>query len=87
MRGVRPQGIDALAVELGRCYRSNNCPYEVVAENARWMMRLRPDLARFGSVVEARARTVRLDAEALDVLSLVAWNQPVKRDRMVGVGL
>lgn len=86
MRGVRPQEIDELAVELGRRYRANNCPYEVVAKDTGWVMRLRPEFARFGSVVEARARMVRLDAEALDVLALVAWNQPVKRDRIVELG-
>ena len=86
MRGVRPQEVDDLAAELGRRYRADNCPYEVVAKDAGWVMRLRPEFARFGSVVEARSRTVRLDAEALDVLALVAWNQPVKRDRIVELG-
>jgi len=86
MRGVRPQEIDDLAGELRRRYRANNCPYEVVAKDAGWVMRLRPEFARFGNVVEARSRTVRLDAEALDVLALVAWNQPVKRDRIVELG-
>jgi len=86
MRGVRPQEIDDLAVELQHRYRANNCPYEVVARDAGWVMRLRPEYARFGTVVEARSRTVRLDAEALDVLALVAWNQPVKRDRIVELG-
>jgi segregation and condensation protein B len=86
MRGVRPQEIDDLAAELRRRYRADNCPYEVVAKDAGWLMRLRPEFARFGNVVEARSRTVRLDAEALDVLALVAWNQPVKRDRIVELG-
>ena len=86
MRGVRPQEIDELATSLGQRYRANNCPYEVVAKDAGWVMRLRPEFARFGNVVEARSRTVRLDAEALDVLALVAWNQPVKRDRIVELG-
>jgi segregation and condensation protein B len=86
MRGVRPQEIDELAAGLRQRYLANNCPYEVVAKDAGWVMRLRPEFARFGSVVEARSRTVRLDAEALDVLALVAWNQPVKRDRVVELG-
>jgi segregation and condensation protein B len=86
MRGVRPQEIDDLAAALRQRYRANNCPYEVVAKDAGWVMRLRPEFARFGSVVEARSRTVRLDAEALDVLALVAWNQPVKRNRIVELG-
>ena len=86
MRGVRPQEIDELAAGLRQRYLANNCPYEVAAKDAGWVMRLRPEFARFGSVVEARSRTVRLDAEALDVLALVAWNQPVKRDRIVELG-
>ena len=86
MRGVRPQEIDELAADLRRRCLSNNCPYEVIAKDAGWVMRLRPEFARFGSVVEARTRTVRLDAEALDVLALVAWNQPVARGRIVELG-
>ena len=50
------------------------------------MMRLKPEFARFGQVLEARARMVRLDGEALDVLAVVAWNQPVARDRLVEFG-
>lgn len=86
MRGVRPQEIDELAAGLRQRYRANNCPYDVVAKDAGWVLRLRPEFARFGNVVEARTRTVRLDAESLDVLALVAWNQPVKRDRIVELG-
>lgn len=86
MRGVRPQELDDLAVELGRRYRADNCPYEVVSQEGGWAMRLRPEFARFGSVIEARTRMVRLDAEALDVLATVAWNQPVPRDRLVELG-
>ena len=86
MRGVRPQEIDDLAVQLQRRYRADNCPYEVVARDSGWVMRLRSEYARFGRVVESRARTVRLDAESLDVLALVAWNQPVARDRIVELG-
>jgi segregation and condensation protein B len=86
MRGVRPQEIDDLAEELRRRYAADGCPYEVASEEAGWVMRLRPEFARFGSVLESRARLVRLDAESLDVLALVAWNQPVPRDRLVELG-
>lgn len=86
MRGVRPQEIDEMAAALGARYRADNCPYEVVPRGAGWVMRLRPEFARFGGVLEARARTVRLDAEALDCLAVVAWNQPVSRDRIVELG-
>ena len=86
MRGVRPQEIDDIAADLKLRYRANNCPYEIAAKDSGWVMRLRPEFARFGRVVESRSRTVRLDAEALDVLALVAWNQPVARDKIVELG-
>jgi len=86
MRGVRPQEVDDLVADLARSYAANNCPYEVVSKDAGWVMRLKPEFAGFGQVLEARARMVRLDGEALDVLAVVAWNQPVARDRLVELG-
>lgn len=86
MRGVRPQEIDDLAAELGRRCRADNCPYEVVSRDDGWVMRLRPEFARFGAVLESRARRLRLDAEALDALAVIAWNQPVPRGRLVELG-
>jgi segregation and condensation protein B len=86
MRGVRPQEIDDLAEQLRRRYLADNCPYEVAAKDDGWVMRLRPEFAQFGNVLEAKARLVRLDAESLDVLAAVAWNQPVPRDKLVELG-
>ena len=86
MRGVRPHEIDDIAADLGRRYLADRCPYEVVAAGDGWVMRLRKEYAALGRVVETRARQVRLDADALDVLAVVAWNQPVARDRLVELG-
>ena len=86
MRGVRPQEVDELVADLRREYAANNCPYEIVSQDAGWVLRLRPEYARLGQVLEARARMVRLDGEALDVLALVAWKQPVARDNLVELG-
>lgn len=86
MRGVRPQEVDDLAAELNRRYRADNCPYEVASRDDGWVLRLRPEFAGFGTLVERKARQVRLDAESLDVLALVAWHQPVPRDRLVELG-
>jgi segregation and condensation protein B len=86
MRGVRPQEIDEFAEQLRRRYRADHCPYEVASKDDGWVLRLRPEFASFGSVLENRARLVRLDAESLDALALVAWHQPVARDRLVELG-
>ena len=86
MRGVRPQEVDELAAELDRRYRADNCPYEVASRDDGWVLRLRPEFTGFGTLVERKVRQVRLDAESLDVLALVAWHQPVPRDRLVELG-
>lgn len=86
MRGVTPAEVDDLARELAGRFRANNCPYEVVTREDGWVMRLRDDFARLGNVLESRARMVRLDDESLEMLALVAWHQPVPRDRLVELG-
>jgi segregation and condensation protein B len=86
IRGTRAAEIDELAADLRRRYDAERRPYEVASVDDGWVLRLRPEFARFGSVLENRARMVRLDADSLDVLALVAWNQPVPRDRLVELG-
>lgn len=86
MRSVRPQEVDELAEELRKRYRANNCPYEIASSKDGWVMRLRPEFLKFGSIVESRARQVRLDAESLEVLAVVAWNQPVAQTAFVALG-
>ena len=86
MRGVRPQEIDDLAANLERRYRADNCPYEVASCGGGWVLRLRPEHAQFGAVLEQRNRLVRLDAESLDALAVVAWHQPLPRGRLVEFG-
>jgi segregation and condensation protein B len=86
MRGVRPQEVDEIVEELRRRSIADNCPYEIAAKDSGWVMRLRPEFASFGAVLETRARLVRLDPESLDALAAIAWNQPVSRDRLVELG-
>ena len=86
MRGVRPQEIDDLAADLERRYQADNCPYEVASREGGWVLRLRPEFAQFGAVLEQRNRLVRLDGESLDALAVVAWHQPLPRDKLVEFG-
>lgn len=86
MRGVEPQEVDDLATELSRLYEEENRPYEVASRGDGWVMRLRPEYASFGAVLEQRNRMVRLDSESLDALAVVAWHQPVPRDKLIEFG-
>ena len=86
MRGVRAQEIDELAGELADGYRANDCPYEIIAKDSGWVLQLRAELMGLRETLSQRARQVTLTPEALDVLSVVAWNQPAARDRLVELG-
>ena len=86
MRGVRPQEVDELAEELRARYDRQQRPYEVVTVGSGWALRLREAYRQFGRILEQRAQQVRLGEEALDTLAVVAWNQPVRRDRLVQLG-
>ncbi len=86
MRGVQPQEVDDLAQELARVYEEEKRPYEIASRGDGWVMRLRSEYAGFGAVLEQRSRLVRLDAESLDALAVVAWHQPVPRDKIVEFG-
>jgi segregation and condensation protein B len=86
MRGVEPHEVDEIAAELTRLYHEENRPYEVASRGDGWVMRLRPEFAGFGAVLEQRNRMVRLDAESLDALAVVAWHQPVPRDKLIEYG-
>ena len=86
MRGVRSVEIDEFAQELSRFYEVNGCPYQVVSEGSGWILRLREEYKRYGAILEAKTRRVRLDVGALDALAVVAWNQPVAREDLSKLG-
>jgi len=86
MRGVRPQEVDEIAEELRARYDRQQRPYELISVGSGWVLRLRESYRQFGRILEQRARQVRLGEEALDTLAVVAWNQPVRRDRLVSLG-
>jgi segregation and condensation protein B len=86
MRGVRPQEVDEIAEELRARYDRQQRPYEVISVGSGWVLRLRDSYRQFGRILEQRAKQVRLGEEELDILAVVAWNQPVRRDQLVGLG-
>lgn len=86
IRGVDEAEVESLASDLAARYSAQNRPYEVVRRGSGWLVRLRPEFERFGSLVEERTRSVRLDEASLDILATVAWNQPVGRDSLVTLG-
>jgi segregation and condensation protein B len=77
MRGVSPAEIDAAVAELNAIYDADRAPYRIVGNSAGYQMVLREEFARMRDKFYGRLREAKLSAAAIEVLSIVAYNQPV----------
>jgi segregation and condensation protein B len=82
IRGVRPKEIEAMADELNARYAAANCPYQIVRHQGGYRMELRQEFGPLRNRYQLRARRARLSQAAVDVLSLVAYRQPITADEV-----
>jgi len=80
MRGVSAEEVHGLVGELNRRYVETECPYEIADEGEGYRLRLLPEFARLREKFYGRVRQVRLSQAAVDVLSLVAYHEPIARE-------
>jgi segregation and condensation protein B len=80
MRGVRPQEIDELVRELNACYAAEGCPYSIISVGSGYCLQLQPGFDSLRNKFFGRVRDTRLSQIAVDVLAIVAYNQPLTRD-------
>lgn len=77
MRDVTPAEIDGAVVELNHAYESDGAPYTIQASTAGYRLALREEYLRLGRKLHGRVREARLSPQALEVLAVVAYRQPV----------
>lgn len=82
MRGVGTSEIDDLVRDLNEHYEKNGCPYTIASEGSGYRMTLRSSFARIRERFYGRVRAARLSPAAIEVLSLVAYKQPVTADEI-----
>jgi segregation and condensation protein B len=82
MRGVRPAEIDLLVVELNEKYLRQGCPYSIVCEGAGYRLTLREEFHRVRDRFYGRVRQARISQAAIDVLSLVAYHEPLTSEEI-----
>lgn len=80
MRGVRAAEIDQLVETLNERYEERGCPYTIVSEGAGYRMTLRPEFHRVRDRFYGKAKQAKLSQAAIEILSLVAYNQPLSAD-------
>jgi len=82
MRGVRPEEVDEIVAELNGSYASEGAPYAILSEGAGYRLALRQEFAPLRDRFFGRMREARLSQAAIDVLSIVAYHQPLTRDEV-----
>jgi segregation and condensation protein B len=84
MRGVRPNEVDELIVELNQRYDESTRPFHIASIGAGYRMILREQFDALREKFYGRVREARLSQTAVDVLSIVAYKQPIKKNEVEG---
>jgi segregation and condensation protein B len=79
VRGLTPELFRELIDELSRTYRRQNRPYTVQATEPGYVLALRPRHQALAERLGGGPREARLSRVAIEVLSLIAFRQPVTR--------
>jgi len=82
MRGVRPAEVDAAVSELNERYAARGAPYAIVDVAGGYRMAVREEFDRLRDKFYGRIRRARLSQSAIEVLSLVAYNEPISGDEI-----
>ncbi len=82
MRGVRAVEVDEMVGDLNAKYAADGCPYTIVSEGPGYRLVLRDELHHIRDRVYGRERQARLSQAAIEVLSLVAYNQPLSAEKI-----
>ncbi len=82
MRDVAPEEIPLLVDELNKDYEVNNCPYHIVGEGDGYRLVLRKNLFALRNKFQGRIREARLSQAAIDVLAIVAYQQPLTGEKI-----
>jgi segregation and condensation protein B len=82
IRNVTPAEVDSFVVELNDAYERDGAAYRIATDSAGHRMQLREDLASVRERFRGQQRAAKLTPSALEVLSVVAYRQPVTSDEI-----
>lgn len=82
IRDVTPKEVDAIIEELNLSYREHGTAYQVVSEGAGYRMQLCPKYDALRQRFSGKVREAKLTPSAIEVLSVVAYRQPITADEV-----
>ena len=80
MRDISPKEVKKMAKELNKKYEEENAAYRIAVDGKEYRMELADDLLPLQNHFYGRDRAAKLSQGAIDVLAIVAYNQPVSKD-------
>jgi segregation and condensation protein B len=85
MRGVEAAEVGDLVDQLNQRYAAGGCPYQIVQEADGYRLTLRKDFHSLRDRFYGRIREARLSQAAIDVLAVVAYQQPLTAEQVSGL--
>jgi len=77
IRDVEPAEIERMIVDLNAQYAAEGAPYTIHQEGGGYRLALTSEFQRSKRRLSGRGREARLSQAAVEVLALVAYNQPI----------
>jgi segregation and condensation protein B len=82
IRNVSPEEVDALVAQLNETYLQDGAAYQIAADGPGYRLQLRPELGRLRERFRGGTRAARLSPAAVEVLSVIAYRQPVTSEEI-----
>ena len=80
MRDVSPEEVMQAVAELNAMYERDAAPYHITSERGGYRLTLRDDMQRMRDKFHGRIKETKLSPAAMEVLSIIAYRQPVTID-------
>jgi segregation and condensation protein B len=82
IRDVSPADVDQYVEQLNQLYQEEECPYEIVTAASGYRLQLREQFAPTRDRFRSPGRAIKLTPVAMEVLSIVAYRQPVTAEQI-----
>jgi segregation and condensation protein B len=82
MRGVSPSEVEQIVGELNAVYERDEAPYRIEGTSNGYRLVLIPEFQRMRDKFYGRVREAKLSPAALEVLSIIAYKQPVTAEEI-----
>ena len=82
MRDISPKEIPALVEQLNQQYAAQNSAYRIIKKDKAFQLALQDDLESVRSGFYGEVRSAQLTQQAIEVLAVVAYNQPISRGQI-----